>query len=126
MNLKINGKYPVYVNNKVANEIEYAITKNTGIGTSEIVIEVGYFIRYLLKGIQSLTYQSELPAGDTAIYEIDNIGTVYFSIVEDKDNNIYIVLEDIRFDYYGYHPYSHLRESHTIYITKSNIRKIPE
>ena len=47
-------------------------------------------------------------------------------LLKESNSCICIFLEDISFDYYGHHPYSHLQESQVVYITESDILQMVE
>ena len=112
MKLNIISPYQLYLSNNVSNEIERIITKNTNVGTSLFVTEVGYFIQRLTKGLQDLTSDDTITLNDDGIPTtiIDGIGLITYMVVENNKGEMSIYIQDIKWDFIGYYLYPHLVE----------------
>lgn len=95
MNFNIVSDIPLYYSPSFLNEVERVITKNTDIGTSKIVQEIGLFISRLNQGIREFSkYEFDTFNGPNSYsYTIDNVGTLLFSKLGKNDKfNILLMI----------------------------------
>ena len=112
MNFNIVSDIPLYYSPSFLNEVERVITKNTDIGTSKIVQEIGLFISRLNQGIKEFSkYEFDIFDGpDSYSYTIDNVGTLLFSKLG-GNSKFNIFINDIKWEFDGYYLYADLTES---------------
>ena len=79
MNFDIISNIPLYYSISFINDVERVITKNTDIGTSQIVQEIGLFISRLNCGLHNLSNDNILVDGVDLSFSIENFGVVFFN-----------------------------------------------
>ena len=110
MQFNIVSDIPLYYSPSFANEVERVITKNTDVGTSQIVQEIGIFISKLNQGIYNLVHQETCVYGDGYTYTIDEIGIVSFNKIKRMDG-ICILIDNIEWIFDSSYLFSNLTES---------------
>lgn len=110
MNFDIISNIPLYYSISFINDVERVITKNTDIGTSQIVQEIGLFISRLNCGLHNLSNDNILVDGVDLSFSIENIGVVFFNKIF-KDNTMSIFIKNIQWNFEGCYLYPNLTET---------------
>ena len=108
----VSKSYPIYYSKAFTDEVERVVSKNTDIGSGQIVREVGHFISQLDCGIQDISNRTTFVSPTGVIrHMITGVGVIYFSLVEDDNGNRAIFIQDVKWTFVGYYLYPHLVEA---------------